>query len=125
MTSDKTKPYYPVFIDLEGKKALVTGGSKGIGKAITVALAEAGADIAVVSRTDQQDIREAVTGLGRRYLHYEADLTERKQTREVVPAVAEEMGNVNILVNNYEQKGFLDKRGGNQCLHYVYFDPVF
>jgi len=80
--------------------AIVTGGSKGIGRAITVALAEAGADIAVVSRTDQQDLEEAVTGLGRRYLHYEADLTERKQAREVVPAVAEEMRDVNILVNN-------------------------
>lgn len=85
---------------IDGQIALVTGGTKGIGKAIAMALAEAGADIAVVSRSPEQTIEEAVLALGRRYMHHPADLTKREQTREVVPAVVKEMGDVNILVNN-------------------------
>lgn len=85
---------------LNGRIAVVTGGTKGIGKAIALALAEAGADIAVVSRRPHPDIENAVLALGRRYLHHPADLTKREQTRNVVPAVVEAMGDVNILVNN-------------------------
>lgn len=85
---------------LVGQVAVVTGGTKGIGKAVALALAEAGADIAVVSRSPHQDIEEAVLVLGRRYLHHAADLTRRDHTRRVIPAVLEKMGDVNILVNN-------------------------
>ena len=85
---------------LVGQVAVVTGGTKGIGKAVALALAEAGADIAVVSRSPHQDIEEAVLALGRRYLHNAADLTRRDHTRRVIPAVLEKMGDVNILVNN-------------------------
>ena len=85
---------------IDSKIAVVTGGTKGIGKAIALALAEAGADIAVVSRKDDPDIESAVLRLGRRYLHHSADLTQRKETRKVITAVMEAMGNVDILVNN-------------------------
>lgn len=85
---------------LDGKIAVVTGGTKGIGKAIALALAEAGADIAVVSRSPQSDIEKAVLALGRRYMHYAADLTQREQTRNVIPAVVETMRDLDILVNN-------------------------
>lgn len=85
---------------VDGQVAVVTGGTKGIGKAVALALAEAGADIAVVSRSPHQDIEEAVLALGRRYLHNAADLTRRDHTRRVIPAVLEKMGDVNILVNN-------------------------
>ena len=85
---------------IDSKVAVVTGGTKGIGKAIALALAEAGADIAVVSRKEDQDIEGTVLSLGRRYLHHSADLTQRKETRKVITAVMEAMGNVDILVNN-------------------------
>ena len=85
---------------IDGKIAVVTGGTKGIGKAIALALAEAGADIAVVSRKEDQDIESALLSLGRRYLHHSADLTQRKETRKVITAVMEGMGDVDILVNN-------------------------
>jgi 2-deoxy-D-gluconate 3-dehydrogenase len=85
---------------LDGKVALVTGGTKGIGKTISKALAEAGADIAVVSRTPDGDIEKTVLSLGRRYFHYRADLTRREQTSRVVEEVVNYLGDVNILVNN-------------------------
>jgi 2-deoxy-D-gluconate 3-dehydrogenase len=85
---------------LDGKIALVTGGTKGLGRAIVTALAEAGADIAVVSRYPINETERDVLALGRRYFHYPADLTIREQTRKVIPAVVEVMGDIHILVNN-------------------------
>jgi 2-deoxy-D-gluconate 3-dehydrogenase len=85
---------------LDGKVAVVTGGTKGIGKAIAVALAEAGADIAVVSRSPHQDVERSIIDCGRRFMHHAADLTKRDQTRNVIPTVAEKMGDLDILVNN-------------------------
>jgi 2-dehydro-3-deoxy-D-gluconate 5-dehydrogenase len=84
---------------LDGQVAVVTGGTSGIGKAIAEALAEAGADIAVVSRSPDRGIEGAVRALGRRYLHHAADLTERNQTRNVPSMILKEMGDINILVN--------------------------
>jgi len=85
---------------IDGQVVVVTGGTQGIGKAIALALAEAGADVAAVSRSPDPAIEADVLALGRRYMHYPADLTQREQTREVVPVIAEKMGDVNILVNN-------------------------
>lgn len=85
---------------IDGQVAVVTGGTKGIGRAVSLALAEAGAHIAVVSRSPHKEMEDAVVALGRRYFHHSADLTKREQTKRVIPAVAEEMGDVNILVNN-------------------------
>ena len=85
---------------IEEQVAVVTGGTQGIGKAIALALAESGADITVVSRTPHQDIERSVLSLGRRYVHHAADLTRREETRAVIPAVMEKMGDVNILVNS-------------------------
>ena len=85
---------------LNGKIAVVTGGTKGIGKAIAVALAEAGADIAIVSRTPHPDIEKAILNLGRRYIHHSADFTKREQTKNVIPTIVQKMGSLDILVNN-------------------------
>jgi 2-deoxy-D-gluconate 3-dehydrogenase len=85
---------------LDSKVALVTGGTKGIGRAIAIGLAEAGADLAVVSRKAHPDVEGAVLSLGRRFVHYPADLTDRKETRRVVPSILEAMGDIDILVNN-------------------------
>jgi 2-dehydro-3-deoxy-D-gluconate 5-dehydrogenase len=85
---------------LDGKVALVTGGTKGLGKAIALALAEAGADVAVVSRTRDAEVENAILRLERRYAHLALDLTQRENTRMVIPAVVESMGYLDILVNN-------------------------
>ena len=85
---------------LDRKIAVVTGGTKGIGKAITFALAEAGADIVVVSRSPHPDIEKIVIDLGRRYIHHSADFTKREQTKNVIPAAVQKMGGLDILVNN-------------------------
>jgi 2-deoxy-D-gluconate 3-dehydrogenase len=97
------KEVHGVILDkfrLDGLVAVITGGTKGLGKAITIGLAEAGADIAVVSRTPNEDLEREVLKLGRRYAHYRADLTQREQTRRVVPSILEMMGDIDILVNN-------------------------
>jgi 2-deoxy-D-gluconate 3-dehydrogenase len=85
---------------LDNQVAVITGGTKGIGKAIAIALAEAGADIAVVSRRSNPEVEQTILSLGRRYYHHPADLTQRQQTRSVIPAVIETLGDVGILVNN-------------------------
>jgi 2-deoxy-D-gluconate 3-dehydrogenase len=96
---------------LDEQVAIVTGGTKGIGKSITMALAEAGADVAVVSRSPHPDIERKISGMGRRYLHHSADLTLREQTREVIPSILDAMGDIDILVNNagFARRGTAEK----------------
>jgi 2-deoxy-D-gluconate 3-dehydrogenase len=85
---------------LDGKKAVVTGGTKGLGKAISLALAQAGAELALVSRRDNPDLRAEIEALGQGCMHYAADLAERFQTKRVISELADQMGGVDILVNN-------------------------
>lgn len=84
---------------LDGKKAVVTGGTRGLGKAIALALAQAGADISLVSRGDNPKLREEIKALGRSCRHYKADLSDRTQTKKIIPSLAEQMGGLDILVN--------------------------
>jgi 2-dehydro-3-deoxy-D-gluconate 5-dehydrogenase len=85
---------------LDGKVAVITGGSKGIGQAVTLALAEAGADVAVVSRSPNRALQKSVSALGRRFYHHCADLTDREQSKAVIPAAVSALGDVDIIVNN-------------------------
>ena len=85
---------------LDGQVAVITGASRGMGQAIALGLAEAGADIVAVSRRPNPELESVVLGMGRRFLHVAADLTQREQTKKVIPAALEAMGDVNILVNN-------------------------
>ncbi len=87
-------------IRLDGKLALITGASRGIGRSIALALAEAGADIAACSRKENPDLREQITAMGRRFCFIPCDLNVREQTRSLIPAVVEQMGHPDILVNN-------------------------
>ena len=85
---------------LDGQVAVVTGSSRGMGCAVALGFAQAGADVAAVSRTANPDLERAIKELGRRYIFHQADLTKRDQTKRVIPAVVDQLGGVDILVNN-------------------------
>ena len=89
--------------DLSGRVALVTGGSKGLGKAMARGFAEAGADIAISSRTEAE-LDKALSEIGAdtagRGMRVVADMTSRDDVQRLASSVLEEMGRVDILVNN-------------------------
>lgn len=88
---------------LKGRLALVTGGSRGIGAAVALALAGAGADVVVNFRTRAEDAGKVCAGirdLGRRTLAIQADVSQSDQVKQMVTQVEREQGAVSILVNN-------------------------
>jgi len=88
---------------LEGRVALVTGGGRGIGKAIALGLAADGADVAINYRRDSDAARETVAeieGLGRKAAAYQASIDDIDQDQAMVDAALETFGHVDILVNN-------------------------
>ena len=89
--------------DLQGRVALVTGGSRGIGRAISLQLARAGADVAVnyASNADAANAAvEEIRGLGRKAGAYQADVADFEACRSMTERVAADLGRVDILVNN-------------------------
>jgi 3-oxoacyl-[acyl-carrier protein] reductase len=111
-------------LDLSGRVALVTGGSRGLGRADALTLARAGADVAIADiqlESDEASVEEwgplaqaakaqgivytestaeEIRGLGRRALALKCDVTDRAQVDETVARIVEELGSVDILVNN-------------------------
>ncbi len=90
-------------MNLDGKIALVTGGGRGIGRAIAIALGEAGADVAVNYRENKQAADEVVAAIeksGRRAVAVGADVADPKQVDAMVAVVTDRLGDVGILVNN-------------------------
>jgi len=92
----------PVSFSLAGKTALVTGASRGLGRAIAVALAEAGADVVCAStrRAGTDETAAAIRALGRRAWQVEADLSDRAAVLAMADAAEREAGAIDILVNN-------------------------
>ncbi|GGG81075.1 3-oxoacyl-[acyl-carrier-protein] reductase [Paenibacillus radicis (ex Gao et al. 2016)] len=92
-----------MFASLEGKKALVTGASRGIGRAIAIALAEAGADVAINysgSEAAAAETAQAVEALGRRAITLKANVGKADEFDAMVKEVVEQFGALDILVNN-------------------------
>jgi 3-oxoacyl-[acyl-carrier protein] reductase len=88
---------------LDNRVALVTGASRGIGKAVALALAAAGADIAVNYRKEQiaaEEVCSQITKLGRRAIAIRADVALSSEVESLVATVERELGPVEILVNN-------------------------
>ncbi|TET89715.1 MAG: 3-oxoacyl-[acyl-carrier-protein] reductase [Methanomassiliicoccales archaeon] len=88
---------------LEGRRAVVTGASRGIGREIALALARDGADVVINYRSSDEDADELariVDDLGEQAWVYSADVSEMEQVKEMKRSVEKHMGNVDILVNN-------------------------
>jgi 2-dehydro-3-deoxy-D-gluconate 5-dehydrogenase len=88
---------------LDGKTALVTGARRGIGKAMAIGLAEAGADIIGVSKSLEasgSEVEEAVTALGRRFRAYPCDFADRQSVYSFIETVKRDVPVIDILVNN-------------------------
>ena len=86
--------------NLDGKVALVTGAGRGIGQAVAIGLAEAGADVALVSLHTPYETAERVRAVGRKAVVIQADLSNRQQVPLILQQVVSELGGLDILVNN-------------------------
>src|SRR5687767_6667201 len=94
---------------LEGKVALVTGASRGIGRAIALGFAEAGADVAVAARSegDLETLAKEIDTLGRKALVVPTDVRDRDAIEQMFEKTIEEFGRLDILVNNAGGSNFM------------------
>lgn len=87
--------------DLTGKTAVVTGAGRGLGEAIALGLAQAGADVALVTnRTPADKTAEAIRALGRKAITIQADVSDRSKLPGIIERTVNELGKIDILVNN-------------------------
>jgi 3-oxoacyl-[acyl-carrier protein] reductase len=92
-----------VIIDLSGKKALVTGGSRGIGRATAILLAEAGADVVIHYQKQEkaaEETRQLAESKGVKAIALRAEISRRQEVEDMVKAVLDRWGGIDILVNN-------------------------
>ncbi|MDN8588154.1 2-dehydro-3-deoxy-D-gluconate 5-dehydrogenase KduD [Paenibacillus sp. 11B] len=85
---------------LVNKTAIITGGNRGLGEAMSLGLAEAGANIVVIARNENPELEETIKGLGRKYKMISMDLSDISKFEEVVESINEEFGSIDILINN-------------------------
>lgn len=94
-------------LPLEGKRAIVTGAGKGIGRSIALALAEAGANVAVTARTtsDVEQLASEIQALGRHSAFVSCDVTDVDQVQHMASTLLASLGGLDILVNNAGNAG--------------------
>ncbi len=108
-----------MIIDLSGKVALVSGASRGVGRATALRLAESGADVVVnyvSSRKNAEEVARQIASLGRRAWVVKADVAEKDDVDSMLEFVASEIGRLDILVSNAASGGFrplLDANANN------------
>lgn len=85
---------------LQGRTALITGATRGIGQALAIALAETGADVVLIQRDfSNQATKQEIEKLGRKASIYQADLADREQLHDLVKRVLADGHDIDILVN--------------------------
>src|SRR5216684_2832152 len=94
-------------VPLAGRRAIVTGAGRGIGRSIALALAQAGADVAVTARTasDLEQLVDEISTMGRRGLAVSCDVTSSEQVQSMATTAISGLGGVDILVNNAGNAG--------------------
>src|SRR3954454_8653711 len=89
---------------LEGKKAIITGGDSGIGRAVALAFAREGADVLIPyleeEESDAQETAQVIEGAGRKVVKVPGDISEEAQCQAIVQKAVEEFGQIDVLVNN-------------------------
>lgn len=90
----------PMYSGIEGKVALVTGGGRGLGKAICLALAREGADIALTDLQAADETAREIEALGQKTMAFKADVTREAEVKNMVDRIVAEWGGIDILVNN-------------------------
>lgn len=104
-TEDGGYQIYKAAGKLEGKKALITGGDSGIGRAIARLFAMEGADSMIAflphEESDAQETKRKVEEHGRKCYLFQTDLTDKANCKKVVEHALEAMGGINVLVNNH------------------------
>lgn len=101
-------------IDFTGKRAIICGGSRGIGRSIALGLAAAGADVSICARGAEalEQTRAEIAGLGRKAHAGSVDLGRADQIRGYIAEAAEVLGGVDVLVNNASAFGSSDDEAG-------------
>jgi len=87
---------------LKDKVSLITGGGRGIGRAVAIGYAEAGSDIVITSRTkgDLDEVADIISKLGRRVITIQADVSKTETLPDLVRTTVAELGSIDVLVNN-------------------------
>jgi 3-oxoacyl-[acyl-carrier protein] reductase len=104
-------------LDLTGRKVLITGGSRGIGRAAALLFAKAGADVAISYQRNAaaaEEVRAGVEALGRRFLAFKAELASKAAADDMVAGILEAWGSLDTVVNNggiwtYLEMGAMDE----------------
>ena len=117
---------------LKGKVAVVTGASRGIGRAIALGFAEAGADVAIAARSvdDLETLAKDIDAAGRKALVVQTDVTDVDQIQTLIDRTVAELGGIDILVNNAGGSNFMTpivsiRPGGWDKIRKLNLDSVF
>jgi NAD(P)-dependent dehydrogenase (short-subunit alcohol dehydrogenase family) len=96
------RPYLESLFSLRGKIAVVTGGGRGLGKGMAIGLAGAGAEVALVSRTDKElkDTVEEIRAKGGNAAAYPGDISRKEEIPGLIQSIHKDKGRIDILVNN-------------------------